>query len=48
MFANTHAHLREYDLRGELDTIINKATKNRLELILNAGIDLQSSILVVR
>jgi TatD DNase family protein len=44
MFANTHAHLRAFYLSGELDAVIKRATENGLELILNAGIDLQSSI----
>lgn len=43
MFANAHTHLR-----GDLDTVIQRAKKNKVELILVAGADIQSSIDAVK
>lgn len=43
MFTDIHAHLR-----GDIDAIIQRAEKNGVEIILTAGIDLQSSIEAVK
>jgi len=48
MFSNAHAHLRRYYLNGEVEAVIKKATEDGLELILDAGIDLQTSIVAAR
>lgn len=43
MYADTHAHVRR-----DLDTVIQKANENEVEIILTAGTDLQSSIEAIK